>query len=103
MPKRNMPLLGKQIVVTGHIPGYRNRAKALQALSDAGAYVSDNFEMISRDTDAVLISALQKRRLEEGGELSRKVNRALEYDVPLIGIDSEQDFRDVLAGKGFED
>lgn len=93
------PLAGKRILVSGAIPGFKRRDLVLEALEAAGAVAFDDPKQINSMTDAVIVSALQKRRLEAGEKLSRKVTAALDLGIPLIGIDNEDDFRDVLDGR----
>ena len=86
-------------MVSGAIPGFKRRELVLEALEAAGAVAFDDPKQIDSFTDAVIVSALQKRRLEAGEKLSRKVTAALDKGIPLFGVDDEADFQDILAGR----
>jgi NAD-dependent DNA ligase len=93
---RAFPLQGKLIVVSGAIPGYL-RTLALQALRQAGAEASNDAADV-RNASALLVSGQTSVKLAQGRGTT-KTKAAQTYGVPMIQIDTQADFADILSGR----
>ena len=90
------PLGGKLLMVSGTIPGYR-RDRALIALKDAGARVSNEPKDVAR-ADALIVAGQTLVKLSQGRD-TKKTRVARDNNVPIIRVGTQGEFEQILSGR----